>query len=247
MPGKLEGKTAIITGGSRGIGRAIVELLSAQGAHVFFTYLSNKEAADQVTQTCTCEAIPCDGTDREAVNKAVEDIKSKTGSLDILINNAGIAVNAYFAMMKQEDWTRVMDTNVNGCFNWAKAVIRPMMIQRSGAILNLASVSGLFGVPGQTAYGASKGAIISFTRALAAESGTKGIRVNCLVPGFIETAMTSAIPSPIRRKYKDGILMKRFGNVNEVAKAALFLVSEEASYITGQVLVVDGGLSSVVA
>ena len=248
MGGRLEGKVGIVTGGSRGIGRAIVERFDVEGARVLFTYLRNEPAAQEVVQTCEgAWALCCDGRDRDGVAAAVDEFVQAEGRIDFLVNNASISVNAYFAMMGPDDWDRVLRSNLDGCFHWARSVVRPMMIQRGGSILNLASISGLAGVAGQTAYSASKGAILAFTRALAAEAGAKGIRVNALAPGLVDTDMTAAVPSPIKRKYTERILMKRFGRPDEVASAALFLVSDEASYITGQTLVIDGGLTSVVA
>ncbi len=243
MTSALRDKVGVITGGSRGIGRAMVELFTAEGARVHFTYVKNEEAAGEVAGGAS---LRCDGRDREAVAEAADRIVADEGRIDFLVNNASISSNAYFAMHDPADWERVMRCNVDGCYHWARAVVRPMMIQQTGAILNLASVSGLAGVAGQTAYSASKGAILAFSRALAAEVGAKGIRVNALAPGLVDTDMTAVIPRRLRRDYTDRILMKRFGEPDEIARAALFLVSDAASYITGQTLVVDGGLTSVV-
>ena len=243
MTGALQGKVGIVTGGSRGIGRAMVELFTVEGATVHFTYVRNEAAAKEVAGG---KAQCCDGRDREAVAAAADRIVAGEGRIDFLVNNASISSNAYFAMHDPADWERVMRSNVDGCYHWARSVVRPMMIQQSGVILNLASVSGLAGVAGQTAYSASKGAILAFSRALAAEVGAKGIRVNALAPGLVDTDMTAVIPRRIRRDYTDRILMKRFARPEEIAQAALFLVSDAASYITGQTLVVDGGLTSVV-
>ena len=243
MAGSLQDKVGVITGGSRGIGRAMVELFAAEGATVVFTYVRNEAAAADVSGGMP---LLCDGRDREAVAEAADRVVADHGRIDFLVNNASISSNAYFAMHDPADWERVMRTNIDGCYHWSRAVVRPMMIQQAGAILNLASVSGLAGVAGQTAYSASKGAILAFSRALAAEVGAKGIRVNALAPGLVDTDMTAVIPRRIRRGYTDRILMKRFGRPEEIAQSALFLVSDAASYITGQTLVVDGGLTSVV-
>lgn len=247
MNGRVAGKVAIVTGGSRGIGRAIVEVLAREGARVIFTYRRNQDAAECVAQHEAVTAVKCDNRDREAIEATVDRVQRDFGRIDILVNNAGITRNAVLAMESFDDWSKVIEINIHGCYHWARATIRPMLINRSGAILNISSVSGLFGVAGQAAYSASKGAILSFTRTLAAEAGGKGIRVNCLVPGFVQTDMVATIPSPLRRRYKQQILMERFGEAHEIASAALFLVSDEASYITGQTLVVDGGLTAVVS
>ena len=250
MSGRLEGKKAVITGGSRGIGRALVQRFHAEGATVLFTYARNDKAAAEVQGLCPgVEAVKCDGADRDEVEAIVDRFRAagEGSGPQILVNNAGISVNAYFPMMTTEDWDRVLLNNLQTAYHWARAVFKPMLMDRAGSMVNLASVSGLFGVAGQTAYSASKGALLAFGRALAAEGAAKGVRVNTLVPGFIETEMVSKIPRPLRNSYKDRIAMKRFGTVEEVASAALFLCSDESSYITGQALILDGGLTGVVS
>jgi 3-oxoacyl-[acyl-carrier protein] reductase len=247
MPGRLEDRVAIVTGGSRGIGRAVVERFAAEGAKVWFTYIRHEEAAREVEAAVPgAVAILCDGRDPAAVEAALQTVLARDGRVDILVNNAGVAHNGLFAMMPADNVRQVLDANVLGTVNWARAVFRPMLLRKSGSIVNVASVAGLFGLPGQVAYSMSKGAIMSLTRGLAAEAGGKGIRVNSLVPGFVDTDMTASIPSPARRNYRERIVMGRFGRPEEVSAAALFLASDESSYITGQALVVDGGLSVTV-
>lgn len=248
MTDSLRDRVAIVTGGGRGIGRAIVQQLASAGARVVFTWLRDADAANRLESECpAARGLRCDGRERDAVDAALADILAREGRIDILVNNAGVSVSQLFAMTPPEDWDRVMATNVQGTYHWCRATVRPMLARRSGTILNVASVSGIAGLAGQTAYGASKGAIIAFSRALAAELGPRGIRVNCLVPGFIETDMTAVIPTPMRRQHVERIALKRFGQAHEAAAAALFLVSDAAAYVTGQTLVVDGGLSAAVS
>jgi 3-oxoacyl-[acyl-carrier protein] reductase len=241
----LEGKIAVVTGGSRGIGKAVVEELRSNGAKVYFTYHKNEDAAIEV-EKCGAIKICCGQSDYSQIESIVEKILNESGKIDILINNAGITIDQYLMMMPPEDWDRVIDTNAGGTFRWSKGVVRAMMNAMSGSIINIASVSGMVGVAGQTNYSASKGAILAFTRSLAAELGPRGIRVNAVVPGFIETDMTARMPRQIKQKNLDRILLKRFGKVSEVAKVVTFLASDAASYIAGQAIVVDGGLTGTV-
>lgn len=242
---KLNGKVALVTGGSRGIGRAVVEEFLNHGARVYFTYNKNEEAASQV-ESLGAHKINCGQLDYQQIEATVDTIVQQAGSVDILINNAGITSDQYLMMMPHEEWTKVIETNAGGAFRWSKAVIRSMMNTRAGVIVNIASVSGLVGVAGQSNYAASKGAMLAFTRSLAAELGGRGIRVNAVVPGFIETDMTARMPRQIKQKNLERILLKRFGNVSEVAKVVAFLASDDASYIAGQEIVVDGGLTGTV-
>ena len=247
MSREFEGQVVVVTGGSRGIGRAIVERFAAQGAKVYFTFHQNAEAAAQVAAATQAEAIQCSQNDAEAINAAVEKIIAVAGKIDVLVNNAGITADTFLMLMPAEDWNRVIDTNLNGVYRWCKAVTRPMLGARRGSIINLASIAGLVGVMGQTNYAASKGALLAFTRVLAAELGVKNIRVNSVVPGFIETDMSARVPRQIKQKNLDHIVQKRFGKPEEVASVVTFLASEGASYIMGQSIVVDGGLTATAA
>jgi 3-oxoacyl-[acyl-carrier protein] reductase len=247
MNREFEGQVVVVTGGSRGIGRAIVERFAALGAKVFFTFHQHAEAAAQVAAATGAEAIQCSQTDTAAINAAVEKIVAAAGKIDVLVNNAGITADMFLLLMPEADWNRVLDTNLNGVFRWCKAVTRPMLGARRGVIINLASIAGLVGVMGQTNYAASKGALLAFTRALAAELGRKNIRINAVVPGFIETDMSAGVPPPIKQKNLEHILLKRFGRPEEVASVVTFLASEGAAYIMGQSIVVDGGLTATAA
>jgi 3-oxoacyl-[acyl-carrier protein] reductase len=244
---EFAGQVVVVTGGSRGIGRAIVQRFAALGAKVYFTFHQNTEAAAQVAAASGAEALQCSQTDAAAINAAVEKIIAAAGKIDVLVNNAGITADMFLLLMPEADWNRVLDTNLNGVFRWCKAVTRPMLGARRGVIINLASIAGLVGVMGQTNYAASKGALLAFTRALAAELGRKNIRVNAVVPGFIETDMSAGVPPPIKQKNLEHILLKRFGRPEEVASVVTFLASDGAAYIVGQSIVVDGGLTATAA
>ncbi len=240
------GKTVLVTGGSRGIGRAIVAEFAQAGARVFFTYHRHDEQAAQVAAEYDATAVKCSQTDSASIEQAVDTILTETGSIDILVNNAGMTADKFLMMMSFEEWYKVLDTNINGAYRWAKAVCRTMLAAQRGVIINIASVAGCVGIGGQSNYAASKGAILAFNRSLAAELGPKGIRVNAVVPGFIETDMTAVMPRQIKRENRERILLKRFGTPQEVAHVVSFLASDEASYIIGQEIVVDGGLSATV-
>ena len=244
MNREFEGRVVVVTGGSRGIGRAIVERFASQGARVFFTYHQHDDLAQEVAAACGAEKIKCSQTDDTAIPAAVEHIVATAGKLDVLVNNAGITSDQFLMLMPASDWNKVIDTNLNGVYRWCKAVSRPMLVARQGTIVNIASIGGLVGVAGQTNYCASKGALLAFSRALAAELGGKGIRVNTVVPGFIETDMTAKVPRAIRERNLERILLRRFGKPSEVAAVTTFLASDEASYIAGQTIIVDGGLTA---
>jgi 3-oxoacyl-[acyl-carrier protein] reductase len=240
-------KIALVTGGSRGIGKAVVEDFRAKNATVYFTYHRHEEAAAELALKTGAHKLPCSQVDGAAIDSAVESIVKAEGRIDILVNNAGITSDQYLMMMPFEDWNRVLDTNLNGAWRFVKAVVRPMMNAQKGVIVNVASVSGLVGIGGQSNYAASKGALIAFSRSLAAELGPRGIRVNVVAPGFVETDMTAKMPRQIKQQNLGRILLKRFGTPAEIAAAVVFLSSDQASYIIGQTLVVDGGLTSTVA
>ena len=240
-------RSVIVTGGSRGIGRAVVTRFAQGGAKVYFTYHQHEEAATETAAASGAVALRCPQSDAAAIVGVVDRVVAETGRVDVLVNNAGISRDQYLMMMPPEDWDAVIDTNLNGVYRWCKAASRPMLEARSGAIVTIASVSGLVGIGGQTNYAATKGAQIAFSRSLAAELGPKGIRVNAVVPGFIDTDMTARMPRQIKQQNLDRILLHRFGRADEVAAAVTFLASEDAAYVVGQTLVVDGGLSATVA
>jgi 3-oxoacyl-[acyl-carrier protein] reductase len=240
----FENKVVIVTGGSRGIGKAIVEEFARSKAKVYFTYHKDDTAANQLKESSGAIPIKCSQTDSDAIEQAVNSILKDNQKIDILVNNAGITSDQFIMMMTFEQWEKVINTNLNGAYRWSKAVSRSMISANNGVILNIASVAGLIGIAGQTNYAASKGGLLAFTRSLAAELGPKGVRVNAVVPGFIETDMTAVMPRQIKRQSIEKILLKRFGKPQEVAQIVLFLSSDRASYIAGQSIVVDGGLSA---
>ncbi len=248
----LADKIALVTGGARGIGRAVVEDFARLGATVVFTYVKNDEAARSLEAALKdapgrVSGRRCDSTDAQAVDALVDEVISVHGRIDVLVLNAGITRDQYLMMMTEEDFTKVVDTNLVGAFRFAKAVSRPMMGARSGAIVAVSSVAARFGTAGQANYCASKGGLEAFGRALAAELAPKGIRVNIVLPGFIDTEMTAKMPRQVKQGAKERILLKRFGTPEEVAKVVSFLVSDAASYLVGQSIFVDGGLTSTVS
>jgi 3-oxoacyl-[acyl-carrier protein] reductase len=245
---EFAGRVAIVTGGSRGIGRAIVRELSSRGTNVAFSFTKNREMADELVGELQHSdrrvvGYQADVTDFAAAEEMVKTVKSELGSIDYLVNNAGITRDKLIMMMSQEDWDAVIDTNLSGVFNVTKHAVSVMVRQRRGAILNIASISGVVGMAGQTNYSASKAGIIGFTKALAKEVGRRNITVNALALGLIETDMTASLPEEYKQKMLDQIPLGRYGSVEEVARVAAFLLSDDARYITGQVIQADGGLA----
>jgi 3-oxoacyl-[acyl-carrier protein] reductase len=242
----LAGKVALISGGSRGIGRAVVELFARDGMDVVFFFRDNAAAAQEVVAAVQAaggkaEAMQADVTDAEGVAAAVERIVDARGRIDVLVNNAGIVRDNILGMLEDDDIRAVLDTNVVGVFNVTRAVARHMISKRSGRIVNLSSVAGDKGGRGQSNYAASKGAINAFTRAMAVELASRRITVNCVAPGVIETEMSQAVRDLADEQIKARILLRRYGQAQDVAHAVWFLASRFADYITGQVLHVDGG------
>jgi len=242
----LAGKTVIVTGGSRGIGRSIVELFAADGAEVVFFYRDNATAAAEVVEGGRAAgrkiaAEQVDVTDAAACTAAVERTVDRCGGVDVLVNNAGVTRDNLIALLGVEDVQIVLDTNVGGVFNATRAVVPHMIVRRAGKIVNVSSVSGEKGGRGQSNYAASKGAINALTRALAVELAPRRINVNCVAPGVIETEMSQEIRDRAGDEVKSRILLRRFGQPQDVAHAVWFLASKYADYITGQVLHVDGG------
>jgi 3-oxoacyl-[acyl-carrier protein] reductase len=248
MVGDLEGKGIIITGATRGIGRAIALEVARRGANVAFNFVKSGQRAEDLRSEISALGVKAmafcaDVADLKAVREMVNAAKAEFGRLDAVVNNAGLTRDKLLVMMSEEDWAAVIQTNLTGAFNVARASAFIMMKAKRGAILNVTSVSGLVGMPGQVNYSASKAGLVGLTKAMAKELGPLGVRVNALALGFIETDMTAALPEQNRAKALEMIPLGRYGTVQDVAPMAAFLLSDAAGYITGTVIQIDGGLA----
>ncbi len=244
----LQGKVALVTGGGRGIGRAIVFALADAGATVAFTYKNSAAAAEEMVRELTGKgltvtAYQSDAAMTQEASTVVESVIKEFGRLDILVNNAGITRDGLLLRMSEEDWDRVLDNNLKSVFNFTKAACRHMMGQRAGKIVNLTSVVGIRGNAGQANYAASKAGIVGFTKSIAKEVGSRNIQVNAVAPGFVDTDMTAALTAEQKKALADTIPLRRTAKPEEIAAVVRFLVSPEAEYITGQVITVDGGMT----
>ena len=238
----LDGKVALVTGGSRGIGAARARELARGGARVAVNYRSGNEAAEAIAAEIGGVALGANVGDPAEVQELLERVESELGDVDVLVNNAGVTRDTLIARMSDEDWTEVIDTNLRGAFNTCRAVSRKMLRRRSGAIVNLSSVVGVHGNPGQANYAASKAGIIGLTKALARELGVRGVRVNAIAPGYITTELTDVLTEEQTGLILGNTPLGRLGAPEDVAAAVRFLCSDEAAFITGDVLLVDGGL-----
>ena len=245
--GRFKGKSAIVTGASRGIGREIALLLAKEGARVAVNYSGSKDKADEVVQLITAAggeafAIQADVSDADSVKNMVDQTVETFGSIDILVNNAGITKDNLLMRMKEDEWDDVMNINLKGVFLCTKGVTRQMMRQRAGKIVNVASIVGVSGNPGQANYVAAKAGVIGFTKTAAQELASRNINVNAVAPGFITTDMTDALSEEVKNQMLAMIPLGKLGNPEDVAKTVMFLLSDDAAYITGQTIHVDGGM-----
>lgn len=243
----LKGKNTLITGASKGIGRAVALAFAEHGANVAFTYLSSVEQGQALEKELAAKGVKAKGYRSDAADfaqaeKLINDVIADFSSLDILVNNAGITMDNLLLRMTEESWDRVINVNLKSCFNTVKAATKPMMKQKSGSIINMTSVVGIKGNAGQANYAASKSGIIGFTKSVALELGSRGVRCNAIAPGFIETEMTDKLDEKTIQLWRDAIPLKRGGRPEDVAEACVFLGSDMSSYITGQVIQVDGGM-----
>lgn len=243
------GKTVVVTGGSRGIGRAVAENFASNGANVAFIYGSSKGRADELEEKYSDSGVQVKGycanvADIESVKSASKQILSDFGKVDILVNNAGITKDGYMMLMSGENWGKVIEVNLTGAFNVTKQFLTHFIGNRGGKIINMTSVGGIAGMAGQTNYSASKAGLIGFTKSLSKEVAGKNINVNAIAPGYILTEMLDTIPDKMKEKIIKDIPASRIGDVNDIANAAMFLASDYSGYINGQVLVVDGGLTA---
>lgn len=234
----LEGRNALVTGASRGIGRAIAEELARAGAAVVVGYRSGREEAEELAGSIGARAVQADVSDPEEAKRLVEE----AGDVHVLVNNAGVTRDGLLARMPDEDWRAVIETNLSSVFYTCRAAARGMMKRRSGAIVNVSSIVGVHGNPGQTNYSASKAGIIGFTKALARELGNRGVRANVVAPGYVDTRLTDVLPDEVKSAMLANTPLGRFGEPADVAGAVRFLCSDQAAFITGDVLLVDGGL-----
>lgn len=244
----LESKVALVTGAGRGIGRAIAIALAKEGAEVVVNYNGSEERAKEVKQTIEenggkASIYKCNVSDFEACEAMIKDIVKEHGRLDILINNAGITKDGLIMKMKEEDFDSVLNVNLKGTFNTIRHSARQMLRQKSGKIINISSVSGILGNAGQANYAASKAGVIGLTKTMARELGSRGITVNAIAPGFVDTEMTGVLSEEIRENACRQIILGRFGKPEDIANVAVFLASDKADYITGQVISVDGGMN----
>ena len=244
----LSGKTAVVTGASRGIGRAIAEKLAAEGAFVVINYNGSKEAAETVLAGIRAAGgdgcvMQCNVSDFAACEAWMKEILALYGKIDILVNNAGITKDGLLMGMSEEAFDRVIETNLKGTFNCIRFAARPMIRQKSGCIINMASVVGVHGNAGQCNYAASKAGMIALAKSIAQELGPKGVRANAVAPGFIETAMTAQLPEEIRKDWMQKIPLRRGGQTEDIANVCLFLASDLSSYVSGQVIQIDGGMN----
>ncbi len=245
---QLENSVALVTGGGRGIGKAIVIALAEAGAKVAFTYKSSTAAAEELVKELsakgqTVRAYMADAVSAEKASEVVNAVTKEFGRLDILVNNAGITKDGLLMRMSEDDWDTVMANNLKSVFNYTKAAIRPMMSQRSGKIINISSIVGVIGNAGQANYAASKAGIIGFTKSIAKEVGSRNIAVNAIAPGYVETDMTGKLNDDQKKALADLIPLRRTGQAHEIASVVKFLASPDANYITGQVICVDGGMT----
>lgn len=245
---ELSGKVVLVTGGSRGIGRAIVYKCAEQGAVVYFTYLGSQAKAEEIVNDLQSKgfeayALQADASNFQRAQEVIEEILKNHQKIDVLINNAGIAKDNLLLRLTEEQWDTVIDNNLKSAFNYCKAVIKPMLKQRDGVIINMGSVVGVSGNAGQANYSASKAGLIGLSKSIAKELGSRNIRCNVVAPGFIQTEMTESLPEQELQKWLADIPLNRPGHVEDIANVCVFLASNKASYITGQVIQVDGGMN----
>ncbi|MCO6565673.1 MAG: 3-oxoacyl-[acyl-carrier-protein] reductase [Apibacter sp.] len=242
----LEGKTAIITGATRGIGKGIAQVFARHGANIAFTYASSTAKAEELVKELSplvkIKSYQSDSSDYEEAQKLIDEVLKEFGSIDIVVNNAGITKDNLLLRMNKEDWDEVLRVNLDSVFNLTKAATKPMMKQKSGSIINMSSVVGVKGNAGQGNYAASKAGIIGFSKSVALELGSRNIRCNVVAPGFIETEMTQALDDKTVQGWRDNIPLKRGGTPEDIANACLYLASDLSSYVTGHVLNVNGGM-----